>query len=111
LTETHRIVQCEPAILDRIEADLDAHGRKEALARGQSPLPGRPDARIGNVKIELRQVDASPMELEVGRPRLEAYLVYLFLMLRGRLEGARIKTPACCRRSRSPCIGGWKTWA
>ena len=90
LTETHRIVQCEPAILDRIEADLNAHGLQKKLLREADRrfLEGQtPD--LANVKIELRQVDASPMELEVGRPRLEAYLVYLFLMLRGRLGGCK----------------------
>ena len=41
LVETHRIVQFEPAILDHIEADLDAYGLKKKLLREADQLsPG-----------------------------------------------------------------------
>ncbi len=33
LVETHRIVEFEPAILDHIKGDLDAHGLKKKLLR------------------------------------------------------------------------------
>jgi hypothetical protein len=90
LLETHRIVQFEPAILQRIESDLDAYGLKKKLLReadrrfleGQTP-------NLPSLKIELRQVNPLRLELEVGRPRLDPYLVYLFLMLRGRFGGCK----------------------
>lgn len=90
LVEIHRIVQSEPAVLDRIESDLDSYGLKKKLLReadrrfleGQTPdLP--------RLKIELSQIDPPAIRLEIGRPRMEPYLVYLFLMLRGRLGGCK----------------------
>jgi len=90
LTQSHRIVQFQPAILDRIEADLKAHGLQKKLLREADRrfLEGQtPD--LANLKIQLRQLDPAKMELEVGRPRLEPYLVYLFLMLRGRFGGCK----------------------
>lgn len=90
LTQTHRIVQFQPAILDRIEADLKAHGlQKKRLREADRRFREGQTPDLTNLKIELRQVDAAQMELEVGRPRLEPYLVYLFLMLRGRLGGCK----------------------
>src|SRR6266849_7974559 len=85
LVETHRIVEFAPAILDHIEADLDAYGLKKKLLReaDQRFLEGQtPD--LLRLKIELRQIDPASIQLEVGRPRMEPYLVYLLLMVRGR---------------------------
>ena len=90
LIEAHRIVAFEPAILDRIEADLDAHGLKKKLAReadrrfreGQTP-------DLSPLRLEARPLDPMALRLEIGRPRLEPYVVYLFLMLRGRFGGCK----------------------
>jgi IS5 family transposase len=90
LIETHRIVEFEPAILDHIESDLRVHGLQKKLLReadrrfweGQTP-------DLANLKIELRQIDPAQIELEIGRPRLSPYLVYVFLMLRGRWGGCK----------------------
>ena len=90
LIETHRIVEFEPAILERLESDLDAHGLKKKLLREADRrfLEGQtPD--LTHLKMELRQIDPTQMALEIGRPRLEPYVVYLFLMLRGRLGGCK----------------------
>jgi IS5 family transposase len=90
LFQAHRIVQFQPAILDRIEADLDAYGLKKKLLREADRrfLEGQtPD--LFKLKIELRQIDPAKMHLETGRPRLESYLVYLALLLRGRLGGCK----------------------
>jgi IS5 family transposase len=90
LIETHRIVEFEPAILDHIESDLRSHGLRKKVLReaDRRYLEGQtPD--LANLQIELRQVDPAKMELEIGRPRLEPYPVYLFLMLRGRLGGCK----------------------
>jgi IS5 family transposase len=90
LIEIHRIVGFEPAILERIASDLDAYGLKKKLLRQADRrfLEGQtPD--LMNLRIELRQIDPTQMELEIGRPRLEPYVVYLFLMLRGRFGGCK----------------------
>jgi IS5 family transposase len=90
LIETHRIVAFAPAILGRIESDLDTYGLKKKVVREADRrfLEGQtPD--LAQLRIELRQIDPTRMELEVGRPRLEPYLVYLFVVLRGRFGGCK----------------------
>lgn len=90
LVEAHQIVAFEPAILTRIESDLDTYGLKKKIVREADRrfLEGQtPD--LAQLRIELRQIDPTKMELEVGRPRLDPYLVYLFVMLRGRFGGCK----------------------
>lgn len=90
LVEVHQIVEFAPALLEHIERDLDAYGLKKKLLREADRRfreAQTPD--ISSLRVELRQIDPAKMELEVGRPRLEPYIVYLFLMLRGRLGGCK----------------------
>jgi hypothetical protein len=63
---------------------LDLHAKKKKLLRlvdaqflaGQTPdLP--------KLQLQLRKLKLDEIELEIGRPRTEAYIVYVFLMLRG----------------------------
>ena len=70
--------------MERIDEDLDLHAKKKKLLRladaeflaGQTPdLP--------KLQLQLRELKIDDIELETGRPRTEAYIVYLFLMLRG----------------------------
>jgi hypothetical protein len=84
LNEIHQIVCWEPAIVECIDKDLDVHAKKKKLLRlidaqflaGQTPdLP--------KLQLQLRELKVDEIELEIGRPRTDAYLVYLFLMLRG----------------------------
>jgi len=90
LVETHRIVEFEPAILDHIESDLDAYGLKKKLLREADRrfLEGQ-TLDLPTLKIELRQINPTSLRLEVGRPRMEPYLVYLSLMWRGRFGGCK----------------------
>src|ERR1700732_1309058 len=84
LNEVHQIARLEPSIVERIDEDLDRHVKKKKLLRladaqflaGQTPdLP--------KLQLQLRELKVDDMELETGRPRTDAYIVYLFLMLRG----------------------------
>ena len=84
LNEIHQIARLEPSIVERIDEDLDLHAKKKKLLRladaeflaGQTPdLP--------KLQLQLRELKIDDIELETGRPRTEAYIVYLFLMLRG----------------------------
>jgi hypothetical protein len=90
LNEIHQIVRTEPSIVERIDEDLDLQAKKKKLLRlvdeqfqaGQTPdLP--------KLQIQLRQLKIDDIELETGRPRTEAYIVYLFLMLRGWCGGCK----------------------
>jgi hypothetical protein len=85
LNEIHQI-----ACLERIDEDLDLHAKKKKLLRladaqflaGQTPdLP--------KLKLQLRELKFDEIELETGRPRTEAYIIYLFLMLRGWVGGCK----------------------
>jgi len=84
LNEIHLIALFGPSIVERIDEDLDRHAKKKKLLRladaqflaGQTPdLP--------KLQLQLRELKVDDIELETGRPRTDAYLVYLFLMLRG----------------------------
>jgi len=88
LREADRLVEREPQILVRIEADLDQHGKdKKALrimdARWEAarnlglPIVGRAPAAAEPAKLTLG----------VGRPRTPAYVVYMFLVGRGYYGG------------------------
>jgi hypothetical protein len=81
LNEIHQIACFEPFIVERIDEDLDLHAKKKKLLRlvdaeflaGQTPdLP--------KLQLQLRELKLEEIELEIGRPRTEAYIVYLFLM-------------------------------
>jgi transposase, IS5 family len=84
LNEIHLIALFEPSIVERIDEDLDRHAKRKKLLRltdaqflaGQTPdLP--------KLQLQLRELKVDELELETGRPRTDAYMVYLFLMLRG----------------------------
>jgi transposase, IS5 family len=90
LNEIHQIASLEPSIVERIDADLDLHAKKKKLLRladaqflaGQTPdLP--------KLQLQLRELKLDEVELEIGRPRTEAYIVYLFVMLRGWAGGCK----------------------
>jgi Transposase DDE domain len=90
LNEVHQIARLEPSIVERIDEDLDLHAKKKKLLRlldaqflaGQTPdLP--------KLQLQLRELKLDNIDLETGRPRTEAYIVYLFLMLRGLIGGCK----------------------
>lgn len=90
LSETHELVEFAPAILDHIEADLQAHALKKKLLReADRRFRESQTADLPALRIELRQIDPQTMSLETGRPRLEPYVVYLFMMLRGFAGGCK----------------------
>jgi len=90
LNEIHLIALFEPSIVERIDEDLDRHAKKKKLLRladaqflaGQTPdLP--------KLQLQLCELKVDDIELETGRPRTDAYIVYLFLMLRGLNGGCK----------------------
>src|ERR1041385_3795285 len=80
LVQTHRLVESEPALLDRIAADLDAHGLKKKLAReADRRFLDEQTSDLPRFEVAVRPIDPASLQLEVGRPRMDPYLVYLFL--------------------------------
>src|SRR6202045_4232738 len=84
LNEIHQIACLESSIVQRIDQDLDVYAKKKKLLRmideqflaGQTP-------NLPKLQLQLREFKGEDIELEIGRPRTDAYIVYLFLMLRG----------------------------
>jgi len=84
LNEIHQIALFEPSIVERIDEDLDRHAKKKKLLRlvdAQFLAGETPD--LPKLQLQLRELKVDEIELETGRPRTDAYIVYLFLMLRG----------------------------
>ena len=96
LREVHRLAEFEPAILPQIEADLDAHGlHKKLLRQADRRFFAERTAdllHLPSLTPTTRAVTAPSPALAVGRPRLAAYAVFLFLMLRGRDGGCKDQT-------------------
>jgi hypothetical protein len=88
LKEAHQLVAEDPVIQDSIDADLDLHGQRKKALRildkqwiesKTKPLPALEPMTIA--------VAAESLLLGTGRPRTNAYVVYLFLVGRGFLGG------------------------
>ena len=75
--------------MERIDEDLDLHAKKKKLLRLADAefLAGQTD--LSKLQLQLRELKIDDIELEIGRPRTEAYIVYLFLMLRGLNGGCK----------------------
>jgi IS5 family transposase len=90
LNEIHEIARLEPSIVEQIDEDLDLHAKKKKLLRladAQFLADQTPD--LPKLQLQLRQLKLDEIELETGRPRTEAYIVYVFLMLRGWAGGCK----------------------
>src|SRR6201987_1270034 len=84
LNEIHQIARLEPSIVERIDEDLDLHAKKKKLLRlADAEFLAGQTADLPKLQLQLRELKLEEIQLEIGRPRTEAYVVYLFLMLRG----------------------------
>jgi hypothetical protein len=84
LNEIHQIACLEPCIVERIDEDLDLHAKKKKLLRlADAEFLAGQTLDLPKLQLQLRELTMDNIELETGRPRTEAYIVYLFLMLRG----------------------------
>jgi hypothetical protein len=84
LNEIHQIAFFEPSIVERIDEDLDLHAKKKKLLRlADAEFVAGQTLDLPKLQLQLRELKIDEIELETGRPRTDAYIVYLFLMLRG----------------------------
>ncbi len=86
------LADTEPRLLERIEKDLDAYAIEKKKRRledrawlesRRTPLPGFDVSEDGSWKNNLN--------LGIGRPRMPAVLVLLFILIRGYLGGFKNK--------------------
>src|SRR5260370_5231240 len=84
LKEIHQIAFFEPSMVERIDEDLDLHAKKKKLLRlADAEFLAGQTLDLPKLQLQLRELEIDKIELETGRPRTDAYIVYLFLMLRG----------------------------
>ena len=94
LDEVEELVRFAPEIVDAIEKDLDAYAcEKKKLRLEDRRFFESRTADLPDLKIEPEEeILASELKLAMGRPRMEAYAVYLFLMVRGFLGSLTTKS-------------------
>src|SRR5258708_29721217 len=71
-------------MVERIDEDLDLHAKKKKLLRlADAEFLAGQTLDLPKLQLQLRELKIDDIQLEEGRPRTDAYIVYLFLMLRG----------------------------
>ncbi len=94
LDELDELIRFAPEIVGEIDQDLDSHGRKKRRLRQEDRkfFESR-TADLPELDILERDLAVDELSLAVGRPRMSAYAVYVFMMLRGFL-GSLVSKPA-----------------
>ena len=89
LDEVDTLSRFAPKIIEEIEKDLDVNAREKKKIRledrkfFESRTSDFPDLHVEEAKLLAHE-----LEIDMGRPRMPADLVYLFLMIRGFLGGS-----------------------
>ena len=92
LAEVDELAGFAPEIIKAIENDLDAYARdKKKLRLEDRKFFESQTADLLEMNIKERNVLAEELKLAVGRPRMPAYAVYVFLMIRGFLGSLTTK--------------------
>jgi hypothetical protein len=92
LDEVAQLLRVAPEILTAIEGDLDAHALvKKKLRQEDRKFFESQTADLPELEIEQTEVSGADLALGVGRPRMPAEAVYVFLMLRGFLGSLSTK--------------------
>lgn len=92
LTEVEELGRFAPEIVAAIEGDLDAHAREKKRFRlADRKFRASQTADLPELGIEEGELLSETLTLDVGRPRMPAEAVYVFLMLRGFLGSLSTK--------------------
>jgi hypothetical protein len=92
LDEVDEVVRFAPEIITAIEGDLDDHAcRKKKLRLEDRKFFESHTEDLPQLGIECAELLSEALRLEVGRPRMPAEAVYVFLMLRGFLGSLSTK--------------------
>lgn len=84
LDEVDKLVRFAPEIIMMIEDDLDAHAReKKKLRLEDRKFFESQTEDFPELNIEDSELLSEELSLAVGRPRMPAEVVYVFLMMRG----------------------------
>jgi len=85
LEQIDEFVKFAPEILEAIERDLDKHGKKKKKVRlADKRFVEEMTGELPDIQLDEYTVNDFDLSLGVGRPRIPAYLVCIFLMFRGK---------------------------
>ncbi len=85
LEQIDELLDFAPEIMEAIERDQDEHGKKKKKVRlADKRFIEEMTGELPGIQIEKYTVNDFELTLGVGRPRIPAYLVYVFLMMRGK---------------------------
>ena len=92
LDEVDEFALFAPEIIDFIEKDLDSYARKKKQLRLEDRKFHENQTKdLPEMNIKERNILTAELQLAVGRPRMQAYTVYVFLMIRGFLGSLTTK--------------------
>ncbi len=84
LQEAEELSRFAPEIISAIEKDLDIRAKEKKLLRQEDrKFYANQTRALPGINIEERDFLAEELNLAVGRPRMSACAVYMFLMIRG----------------------------
>jgi hypothetical protein len=92
LLQIDEFIEYAPEILDVIQHDLykdGIKGKKERLI--DKRFAEEKTGELPGIQVEKYTVDDYELKLNIGRPRMSPYLVYVFLMIRGKLGSVTSK--------------------
>jgi len=92
LTEVDDLVRFAPEILTAIDRDLDLYAKeKKKLRLADKAFFCDQTPELASLALEREEFETRDLPLEVGRPRMPAYLVYVFVMVRGYCDSVTSK--------------------
>ena len=89
LQQSEELVRFAPEILAEIDRDLDQRGIGKKIKRfADKRHMEELTSELSGIRLDDYSVNNYEYQLEVGHPRMPAYLVYIFLQIRGYLGSA-----------------------
>jgi IS5 family transposase len=93
LSVCEELIEREPEILEMVNRDLDRKAKEEKKCRlDDKEWKDRHTKTFPWAEENQEEIVAEELELKVGRPRMSAYLVFMFTMVRGYLGGIKSHT-------------------
>ncbi len=84
LSDVLEMSRRHPEIFDSIRKDQDTLGiKKKELRQKDEAYFESKNEEFPEILNEVEQTETPPLHLQVGRPRMDAELVFVFLVLRG----------------------------
>jgi hypothetical protein len=87
------LIEREPEILEMVNRDLNQKAKEEKKCRLEDrEWENRHTKTFPWVEGNQEEIVADELELKIGRPRMSAYLVFMFTMVRGYLGSIKSQT-------------------